>query len=169
MSVPPEHQTDADTFNGSTDDAGHEHAVVANELRKALRTDDIRAIWRVGGHFHHDGLGQSQQECQHEDGVNGLDTEFPTQHLDGNAQKEDVDNEEGVVDREARGIEQDSSSTSQTARGDFIRELKTRKTCGVEHKTERDNKIILHVLHDGGNANFLSHSFWILSRYSKLF
>ena len=93
----------------TADDERHELLSLAQYL-------DVVAVVVLRDDF----LRDAQHERENDDGVDGLDEEAPSQNLQAHDKQQGVDEEVGVADGDACGIEDDGADTRHAARDNLV-------------------------------------------------
>ena len=126
------------TFNNRSDDTRHECLVLHEWARKTCR--------RVVAH---DSLHQPENEGEHQNGIDGLDAEFPSQFLDGNDEEHHIDNKVCVLHLESMsrvhhvGDEIDNRrNTRYASRGDTVGKHETGEGKGIEQEGDCNHQVI---------------------------
>ena len=141
--VAQEDESDADALDSCTENARHKHAVF-DQLRHALLTTGEFGM--IGRHLEHHLSRDEEQEGEHTDRIDGFDAKFPSQHLHGDDQQDDVDGEKGEVHGNAGCVKQYRSRTGQSAGGDFVGQLETSEAHGIAEQTESDDDVVACIL-----------------------
>ena len=145
--VTQEDDAQADTPNGSTEDTRHE-SVALHNLWWVVGAQLVVDAWMLFGIPHHNFLDKTEEEGQHEHGIDGLHAEFPSQRFDGGNEQNDVDQQEGPLHGEACAIEDNGTGTSHAARCNLVGQLEAGESDGVAEQSEGYQGVVFELLQE---------------------